>query len=80
MTEEKKSKWFYDVWFVILMLLTIGPFAFPLLWKSTKFSRVMKWTLTILFVLLTVGAIWSSIEMVKYIWQRAQEIQAAVVF
>jgi TM2 domain-containing membrane protein YozV len=35
--------------YVIVMLLTIGPFAFPLLWQSQKFSHRAKivWTIII---------------------------------
>jgi len=73
---ESKRKWFYDIWFVIVMLLTIGPFGFPLLWKSPKFSRGVKWALTILFTLITILAIYLSIEMAKFTWRRFQEMQS----
>lgn len=41
-------------WYVILMLLTAGPAAIPLLWHSPRFSRAAKitWTIVVLLVAL----------------------------
>jgi hypothetical protein len=47
-------------WYVILMLLTVGPMALPLLWQSPRFSRGGKigWTIAvILIVLLGIAAL-----------------------
>ena len=37
-------------WYVILMLLSVGPGAIPLLWSSGRFSRIAKllWTLAVI--------------------------------
>ena len=75
---NKKSKWYYGIWFVILMLLLFGPLAFPVLWKSEKFSRDMKWLLTILVILMTVAALWGSVEIVKLVWKQFKELQATL--
>jgi hypothetical protein len=42
------------VWYVVVMLLTVGPMALPLLWQSPRFSRAAKiaWTAAVLFVAL----------------------------
>lgn len=39
-------------WYVIWMLLMVGPFAFPLLWQSRRFSRPAKlvWTIAVILV------------------------------
>jgi hypothetical protein len=36
-------------WYVVVMLLTVGPGALPLLWRSARFSRASKivWTLAV---------------------------------
>ena len=41
-------------WYVILMLLTIGPMALPLLWQSPRFSRTAKllWTAAVILIAL----------------------------
>ena len=51
----KKAKWYYSVWFVLLMLtpFLMGPFALPLLWKSPHFPRWAKIILTVLEIFVT---------------------------
>jgi len=79
-SEEKKNKWYHEIWFVVLMLFVMGPFGFPLLWKSQKCSTGLKWVLTILFTVLTVGALWGTAEVVRLIVKRVQELQASLQF
>ena len=38
-------------WYVIWMLLVVGPFAFPLLWQSRRFSQRTKLILTIVVII-----------------------------
>jgi TM2 domain-containing membrane protein YozV len=42
------------VWYVILMLLTVGPMALPLLWQSPRFSQGGKigWTVAVILLAL----------------------------
>ncbi len=42
------------VWYVIGMLVAVGPFALPLLWQSQRFSRGAKiaWTVVVIVVAL----------------------------
>ena len=41
-------------WYVIVMLLTVGPTALPLLWQSPRFSRTAKiiWTIGVILIVL----------------------------
>lgn len=41
---------YYRTPFVVGMLLVVGPLALPLLWKSPYFSRIARWTWTIIVV------------------------------
>ena len=51
-----KPKWYYNVVFVLFMLFfVLGPFALPLVWKNAKFSTGVKWLLTLLTMLYTLG-------------------------
>ena len=36
-------EWYYRPSYVVTMLLLIGPFALPLLWRSPYFSRWVRW-------------------------------------
>ena len=44
-------------WYVVLMLLTVGPMALPLLWGSPRFSRTAKIAWTVFVAALAVGGI-----------------------
>jgi len=46
-----------SIFYVITMLLVIGPFAVPLLWQSAKFSKIAKIIWTIIVVLIAFLAI-----------------------
>lgn len=56
------------VFYVILMLFLAGPFAIPLLWQSSKFTRNAKilWTLLVmgisLFSIVAIGLLSSALE------------------
>lgn len=73
-----KKKWYYKLWFVIIMLLAVGPFGFPLLWKSSDFSKGMKWALTILFTAITITCFWGLIETIRFALKQFQELQSAM--
>ena len=45
--------WYYSKTFVWILLLSIGPFGFPWLLKSPKFTRTSKWIIAILILILT---------------------------
>lgn len=65
--ETPKTRWFYQPLTVIAGLFLLGPFAFPLLWKSPSFSRPWKifWTLAI--SIMTVYMIWGTWKIVEII-------------
>ena len=47
-----QTKWYYQGWFVLLMLTPffLGPFGLPLLWRSPKFSRRAQWLWTVVTI------------------------------
>ena len=59
MTDVTKPKWYYNAWFVLLMIspVALGPFGLPLLWKSPRFSRWTKIGLTLFTAIWTILAI-----------------------
>ena len=42
------------LWYVVMMLLAVGPLALPLLWQSGHFSRATKlaWTVAVIIIAL----------------------------
>jgi predicted nucleic acid-binding Zn ribbon protein len=53
--QPTRAKWYYNVWFVLAMLLfVLGPLGLPLVWKNPHFGRWVKVVLTIAMVAYTV--------------------------
>ena len=53
-TPPGAAKWYHNMWLVLFLLFfVLGPFGLPLVWKNPRFSRSVKWVLTILMVLYT---------------------------
>jgi len=49
MDELKKEEWYYQKWFVVMMLFVFAPIGITLLWAGSRFRRPMKIGLTIAF-------------------------------
>ena len=73
MENNPKKPWYLRWWTVLAALITIGPFAFPLLWQSKDFNLFWKWFLTLIFVAITVLAIWASWATVKFVIQTMKD-------
>ena len=61
------KKWYHGITVVLLALVLLGPLAYPLLWKSPRFSRTWKILLTLIVTLATLYLLWASWELVVWI-------------
>ena len=52
-TEEKKVQWFFKPASLIISILTVGPFALPLVWFHPSYSKMKKIVITIVVLVLT---------------------------
>ncbi len=65
-------KWYHSTAAVVISLLTVGPFALPLVWFHPKYSIVTKVVITILLIGLTIGL---GIELIKLYDHLLDQIQ-----
>ncbi len=71
-----KPKWYHNVWLVLLMLFVVlGPFGLPLLWKSPRFSRLMKIMLTLATFLYTWWLVIVTITASQAVLQHFRDLQ-----
>lgn len=76
-----KPRWYYNVWFVLLMLFfVVGPFGLPLVWKNPRFSRTIKWLLTVLMVGYTIGGAILVARMVEAVTASVNAFNATLPF
>lgn len=62
-----QSKWYYGIIAVLSGLFLLGPFAFPLLWKSPHFNAFWKVFLTVAVTVATFVMIWGTWGVVNLI-------------
>lgn len=76
-----KPKWYFNVWFVLLMLLfVLGPFGLPLVWKHPRWSRWIKMTLTLVMVLYTVALIDATIRIGRAVIRGVEQFNSTLSF
>lgn len=74
-----KPKWYYNVWFVLLMLFfVLGPFGLPLVWKHPRWSRWIKLALTLVMAVYTIVLIDATIRAVRAIMQGVEQFNATL--
>ena len=72
-----RSKWYYNVWFVLFMLfLVAGPLGLPLVWKHPRFARWVKWVLTLTMVLYTALLVGMFIRMMNAVMAHFSALQS----
>ena len=77
MTEPPRPKWYYNAWFVLLMLFfVLGPFGLPLVWKNPHFRRWVKAALTLVMVVYTVVLIDLTVRAFQAVMAEVRNIQS----
>ena len=70
-----QSKWYYGVWPVLGALVALGPFGFPLLWKSPHFNLFWKITLTLALSAATLWMMRASAGILEGVMQQFKELK-----
>ena len=74
-----KPKWYYNVWFTLLMLFfVLGPFGLPLVWKNPHFSRRVKAVLTLLTIVYTVLLVDATVRAVRAVLEHLEQFNATL--
>lgn len=77
----KKPRWYYNIWFVLLMLFfVLGPFGLPLVWKNPRFSRLMKVVLTITMVVYTWALVDVTIRAARAVMNSVSQFNSTLQF
>jgi predicted nucleic acid-binding Zn ribbon protein len=51
---KQKTRWYYSTSAIVIALITIGPFALPLVWKNPKYNITTKAVITIVLIAVTI--------------------------
>jgi hypothetical protein len=76
MGKEEEIKWYLrPIGVILLLFFVLGPFGFPLLYKSPKFSKPLKIVLTIAVMVYTLYLIIASVEIGRNLYIKMEEFQ-----
>lgn len=51
---RSKTKWYFSTTILVIALLSVGPFALPLVWFHPRYNRISKIILTIAVIFLSI--------------------------
>ena len=72
---EPSTNWYYrPFWVLVLLFFVLGPLGLPFLWRSPRFTRVLKVTLTIAVVVYTGLLVGETLRVVETVWVEMREI------
>lgn len=72
------EKWYFQKLYLIIILASVGPLGLPLVWMHPRLSRIQKFGLTLLVLLLTWLCVLLLIEMLSYLSSSLSEIMEII--
>ena len=80
-SQERPSKWYHNIWFVLFMLFfVLGPFGLGLVWRNPRFGRGAKITLTLVMVVYTVALVEMTIRTTQIVIEHVNQNNAIFSF
>lgn len=64
---DKKEKWYFKTYWLIIAFLCLGPLALPLLWINPRFNRRTKIIITIIVIVVSYYLLLVSIKLLRMI-------------
>jgi uncharacterized protein YacL len=70
--QPKKTEWYFSTTAIVIGLLSVGPFALPLVWFHPLYKRVTKIILTIIISGLTIWIYFLTRDLFLYLMQQLE--------
>ena len=51
--ESTETKWYFKTYWIVIVFLSVGPLALPMVWFNPRFSRGKKIVITIIIIILS---------------------------
>ena len=71
---KPKGKWYFTNRWVIIALLSIGPFALPMIWGNPNYKPLTKWILTIITLIATVVIVVLSVILIRVLIEQYRNL------
>ena len=73
-TPKSGGKWYQSTATIVIALLTLGPLALPMVWTNRRYSLVVKATITVAMLALTIGLCYGMMAMYQYVINQIQSL------
>jgi len=67
---KPKTKWYYSTSAAVIGMITLGPFALPLVWKNPKYKVITKVIITIVVIVFTIWLCYLTGHMYQQLMQQ----------
>lgn len=71
---SQPTAWYFKTPFIILMLLTVGPFALPLIWLHPQLNITRKWIYSLVILILSALLCIASILSIRSLLETYDEL------
>lgn len=71
---ESKKKWYHSTLLVFFSIVTLGPLALPMVWTNPRYSALVKATITVATIALTVGLCYAMGAMYRRLINQVQAL------
>ncbi len=72
--DQPVGKWYFRTSIVAIALLSVGPFALPLVWFHPRYHLVTKTVLTVATIALTIGSWYLTKELYTVLMQQLRQL------
>ena len=69
---KSKTKWYYSTGMIVIALLSVGPFALPLVWLNPRYNLKTRTLISIAVIAVTVLCILAMIPLVRFLIEQYQ--------
>jgi len=73
-----KTKWYFSTFVVVIALLSVGPFALPLVWVHPRYKRITKIILTIGIIGFSIWGYFIIRDLYLYLMQQIKALESAL--
>jgi len=74
--DTEKLPWYFRTSVVVILLLTVGPFALPLIWFHPRYQVITKILVSVVVVALTVWSVQVTWELYVKLMEQLRQLQS----
>jgi len=78
LSRRPETKWYFTTSIVVIALLSVGPFALPLVWLHPEYKKTTKIILTIGITILTTATVWITWKLFKALMEHLPDLMQRI--